>query len=384
MTDVQKCFISLIRNVVIGTDLTDDFELCDLVELYKLSKKQDMAHIIAYGLKENSLIDLNSDLWKKYYNKQYLMAQFRVMNLDNECKKVCDVLEDAGIDHIPLKGAVIRPLYPEPWMRTSCDIDILVHEEDIRKAEAVLVEKLDCDVKSDGYLYGHDDQIKTTNGFVIELHFILSESKDAALPCLNDVWDYTILNNDKSHQYKMNNEMLYIYHIYHASKHFRYGGCGVKTILDTRIINHKLGLTTSNCGDLIAESGLLKFAQAMEAISEKWFSGVENDDYIELEDYIFSGGVYGGENHVSAKQTKADSKSFKYTFQRAFPSYDFMCERYCQLRGKPLLLPYYWFKRIATAFGKKDGKRTKAEIKTAWLEKEKSKQIKAMFDELGL
>ena len=71
-------------------------------------------------------------------------------------------------------------------------------------------------------------------------------------------------------------------------------------------------------------------------------------------------------------------------FQRAFPPYDFMCERYCELRGKPLLLPYYWLKRIATAFGKKDGDRTKREIKTAWLEKDKSKEIKAMFEELGL
>ena len=384
MTDVQRCFISLIRNVVIGTDLTDDFELCDLVELYKLSKKQDMAHIIAYGLKENSLIDLNSDLWKKYYNKQYLMAQFRVMNLDNECKKVCDVLEDAGIDHIPLKGAVIRPLYPEPWMRISCDIDILVHEEDIRKAEAVLVEKLDCDVKSDGYLYGHDDQIKTTNGFVIELHFILSESKDAALPCLNDVWCNVILNSNKKSQYTLNDEMFYIYHIYHVAKHFKNGGCGVRPILDTWIINRKKGINRKKCSAMLEISKLLKFATFLESISEKWFDSQKNNDFNEIEDYIFYGGVYGESNHVSSQQIKTNGKSFKYTFQRAFPTYIFMCERYCKLRGKPLLLPYYWIKRIATAFGKKNGKRTKNELKTAWFEKEKSKQIKAMFDKLGL
>ena len=384
MTDVQNCFISLIRNVVVGAELPANFKVCDLADLYKLSKKQDMAHIIAYGLKKNTLIDLGSDLWKKYYNKQYSLAQFRVANLDHECEKVCSVLEEAGIDHLPLKGAVIRRLYPESWMRISCDIDILVHEEDIRKAETVLIEKLRCKVKSDGYLHGHDDQIRTPNGFVIELHFILSESKDKALSCLNDIWDYVSVVDGKKYQYRMNDEMFYLYHIYHASKHFRYGGCGVKTVLDTWVINHKLGLNSANCGDLIEQSGLLKFAKMIESISEKWFSGIDNDDYIDLEEYIFSGGVYGSGNHVSAKQTRADSKRLKYTFQRAFPPYSFMCERYCQLRGKPLLLPYYWFKRLVAAFGKQNSKRTKAEIKTAWLEKEKSKKIKAMFDELGL
>ncbi|MBO4954226.1 MAG: nucleotidyltransferase family protein, partial [Clostridia bacterium] len=33
------------------------------------------------------------------------------------------------IDFMPLKGAVIRQYYPEPWMRTSCDIDIHVKKD---------------------------------------------------------------------------------------------------------------------------------------------------------------------------------------------------------------------------------------------------------------
>lgn len=40
-------------------------------------------------------------------------------------------LEKAQISYIPLKGAVLRHLYPEKNLRTSCDIDLLVHEEDI-------------------------------------------------------------------------------------------------------------------------------------------------------------------------------------------------------------------------------------------------------------
>lgn len=384
MTDAQNCFIELIKNVVLDTALPEDFKVCDLLELYKLSKKQDMAHIVAYGLKKNNLIDLDSDLWIKCYKKQYSLAQFRVTNLQYEYENVCKVLEEAEIDYIPLKGAVIRPLYPEPWMRVSCDIDILVQKEDLRKAEQILADTLKYEVETDGYLHGHDDHIKTPNGFIIELHFTLAERITPATPYLNNVWNRVKISEGTKHQYKMDDEMFYFYHITHLAKHFRDGGCGVKSILDTYFINTKLKLDSTNCSDLIEKSNLLKFTTVIEHIVQDWFSGnfiYENEYMI---NYIFTGGVYGSTNVIAAKQTKNEGKRLKYYIQRAFPPYDFMCERYCSLRGKPLLLPYYWLKRIVTAFGKKDGKRTKHEIKTAWLEKEKSKEIKKMFDELGL
>ena len=38
-------------------------------------------------------------------------------------------IKKVQIPFLPLKGSVIRQYYPEPWMRTSCDIDILVDFE---------------------------------------------------------------------------------------------------------------------------------------------------------------------------------------------------------------------------------------------------------------
>jgi hypothetical protein len=49
--------------------------------------------------------------------------------MKHEFERICLVLEKAKIPHIPLKGSVLRKLYKEPWLRTSCDIDILVQEE---------------------------------------------------------------------------------------------------------------------------------------------------------------------------------------------------------------------------------------------------------------
>ncbi len=385
MTDVQNCFISLIRNVVIGIDLPKDFKLCDLSELYKLSKKQDMAHIIAFGLKKNKLIDVNSVLWKKYYNKQYSLSQFRVMNLEYECERVCDTFEEEKIAYVPLKGAVIRALYPEPWMRVSCDIDILVHKDQLSFVEEVLSQKLGYSKTRDGVIKEHHhDNFSTPNGFTIELHFSLSEKDTLAKSFLDKVWENTKLADNYKYRYIMNDEMLYFYHIYHAAHHFKGGGCGVKSVLDTWLILNSIKGVSQDCIDMLEAAQLTGFSNAIETIAKKWFSNIPSEKYSDVEDYILNGGVQGGGNSVAARQSSIKGGRMKYYIQRAFPTYEFMRREYPQLKRFPILLPYYWSKRIFAALGSKKSKRTKAEIKTAWLEKEKSKKIKAMFDELGL
>ena len=80
---------------------------------------------------------------------------------------------------MPLKGVVIRELYPEPWMRTSCDTDILVHRKDLKKAENVLINELEF-VKQDESVY--DVTLRSINGVTVELHYDLIEenpSKDS-------------------------------------------------------------------------------------------------------------------------------------------------------------------------------------------------------------
>ena len=384
MTDVQKCFIAIIKDVVIGGGLPEDFEICDLKELYRLAEIQDMAHIIAYGLKKHNLIDLDTELWKQCYNKQYSLAQYRVANLEYEYERVCKVLEEAEIDYLPLKGAVIRPLYPEPWMRVSCDIDILVHEEDLQKAENVLINKLGYTLEHKDSKYGHHDHIKSQNGFIIEMHFSLTDRNVKARVFSDDVWNRVELFNGTRHQYVMNNSMFYLFHILHAAIHFKEGGCGIKAVLDTFFINHKLDINSNNCKEILEKSDLHKFALILECISEKWFSDSYTDRYDTVEEYILSGGVYGSENHYAAWQAETNGKSLSYYVKRTFPKYEFMRQRYSELDNKPFLLPYFWIKRIYSALSEKDKNRTEHEIKTVWLEKEKSKKIKMLFDELDL
>ena len=134
-------------------DLSDD----ELKALYKLSKSHDLAPLVGNALIKNNLLDeenpngdenhdgdktqgaenhsgvIRSEI-KQKFEKQILTAIYRYENINSELETLKTAFEEEKIPFIPLKGSVIRQYYPEPWLRTSCDIDILVHEEDIERA----------------------------------------------------------------------------------------------------------------------------------------------------------------------------------------------------------------------------------------------------------
>ena len=62
-------------------------------------------------------------------------------------KELKEALEKAEIPFLPLKGSVIRKYYPEPWMRTSCDIDLLIHKEEADNVVNLFTEKFGGEIK---------------------------------------------------------------------------------------------------------------------------------------------------------------------------------------------------------------------------------------------
>ena len=93
-------------------------------ETERLAKLHDVAPFI---------YDLEQD------RNKLLPIMARMIRLNHAAETMQAILEEACIDHIPMKGAVIRALYPQMWMRTSCDVDILIHEEDLDRATKAFV-----------------------------------------------------------------------------------------------------------------------------------------------------------------------------------------------------------------------------------------------------
>ena len=185
----------------------------NLKPLFLLSKKHDIAHLIGYALLKNNLINKQTDaeVYAKF-NQEQVLAVFRYERINYTLNELCDALENAQIEFIPLKGSVIRDYYPEPWMRTSCDIDILIHESDLEKAVEVLTNNY-------GYIEkgkdSHDVSLFSPNNTHLELHYTLIEEDEvnSSAEVLKNVWKYAESKEGLKYHKILKDEYFYFYHI---------------------------------------------------------------------------------------------------------------------------------------------------------------------------
>ena len=91
-------------------------------------------------------------------------------------------------------------------MRTSCDIDILVHEKDLRSAISCLVENLKYTEHEQN---SHDVSLFSSSGVHLELHYDLVEEgwANSSNAILQKVWDYVSPKNDYQYWCEMSDEM---------------------------------------------------------------------------------------------------------------------------------------------------------------------------------
>ena len=136
----EGVLIELIANVICDKP-TSFVELSDktLKEVYTFAKHHDLSHFIGAALVKKG-IKVSKTAFQYYQNDMFVTV-VRMQKISYEYDRVCEALEKAKIQFIPLKGAVIKNYYPEFWMRTSCDIDILVRQEQVKDIVKLLTEK---------------------------------------------------------------------------------------------------------------------------------------------------------------------------------------------------------------------------------------------------
>ena len=154
----------------------------DCGALFALGKQQAILPVILQGLQKQGV----PKEWLEEQKQAKSLCLYQYVLLDDALKKTGETLDRAGIDWLPLKGAVIRNLYPEPWLRTSTDVDVLVHQEDLERAIRALEAETDFRAGDRDY---HDVAMNSPN-VLLELHFSLLENSARLDPVLERVWDH--------------------------------------------------------------------------------------------------------------------------------------------------------------------------------------------------
>lgn len=341
---IQMLF-ALLRSAIRGTKLTDsereNYSEDMLQDLLKLSAKHDVIHLLALGLKQNGLISEDNAEIEEYI----LKAVCRYEQLRYEYDILSDALEKAQIPFLPLKGSVLRQYYPELWMRTSCDIDVLVHQNDLETAIAYLSKNHNYVEKERAT---HDVSLFTQIGVHVELHFDLVEEGRAksAIDVLKHVWENVSVHKGYKYWYDMTDEYFYFYHIAHMAKHFETGGCGIRPFIDLWILDHMDDVDIVTRDALLSQGSLLKFTTVARELSEVWFGGKEADELtLQMQEFILHGGVYGSIDNRVAIQQKKQGGRFGYVLSRVFVPYAKLKRYYPVLEKHPWLMPIMQIRR---------------------------------------
>ncbi len=384
--DVENILFLIVKSVLCNSHMEEKDKIRvtenSLAEVVKLAQKHDVAPIVALGILNNGFVD---EKIKERFQQIAFSAAYRYEKLNYELIKICEALEKAGIPFIPLKGSVLRDYYPEPWLRTSCDIDVLVSAKNLDKAVAFLVDNLNY---TKGKRGSHDVSLFSPRGICLELHFILVEKMcaNAAETILKDIWDFVKCKNGYKYWYEMPDDMFYFYHIAHMAKHIKVGGCGIRPFIDLFILDNMENVDVKKRDVLLAEGGLLKFANTARQLSRTWIDEEDlNPVTQKLEEYIMNGGVFGSlENSVKVQRVKKGGK-FRFFMSRAIIPKEKLEKIYPILKKHRWLLPIMHIVRWGKISIRGISNRTKEELKNNWgISSEQAKEMKIFLEEIGL
>lgn len=379
---LKECLRWVINNTQPSFDIKNSLSEDCLKNLYKLSKAHDVAHLVGYFLQKNQLIDSKTEI-SKIFKKELNIAIYRYSQIEYELVQIREKLAESRIPFILLKGSTIRQYYPEPWMRTSCDIDVLVKRNDHKKTMKFLEDKL-------GYKFvvrgSHDVTMETQSGLSVELHYQLIEEDRCPdmVKILNDVWSHATIKEGGNCEFVLDDKMFYFYHMAHMAKHVLNGGTGLRSFIDTYLLNTKANVSADN-NELLEKGKLKKFALESQRLASVWFGDLQADEVTNLfENYVLSGGVLGTiQNGAVIGQSKKGGK-IKYLLARLFPPYSSLKEKYPVLKKHWYLTPIFYLVRWFEMMFSGRFNRAVTEVKAMNADKEKLEKAQKLLKDLGL
>ncbi len=360
--NLQNILTSILASELNETELDDSVieQLTpDMIRsLYRLFKMHDLTYVFGAVLYKYGL--LADDKMADEFHEESVLSFYRCESLKYEFERICKAFEDADIPYIPLKGAIMRSYYPDECMRMSCDIDILIRDEDAKQAINVLTLK--------DYVKGrrnyHDVSMFSSSDMHLELHFHILENMENIDKVLIRAWDYAVTTDTSKCSFT---DGFFVFHMFaHAFYHFMSGGFGLRTLMDIWVMKAKMGLEYQCAENLLKEADIYKFSVEISRLADICFSGGEADSFSDdLLLFILNGGSYGSmQNRVIISQTKDHTSLFVYVLKRLFPTYKTMSAYYPVLKKLAVLLPVYWIKRIIDMLIKGRALRKMNEIKT--------------------
>lgn len=344
--------------------------------LWNLASLHDLAHLVSVAFSSLGCQSKFGEYLDKFTSAQ-VKAVFRHVKIVKELGDMASAFEREGVDFIFLKGSKMRFFYPEPWMRTSSDIDLLVRGGFEDKAKEVLL-KLNYKYLGE---WRYERRYDTPSGVHIEVHTDLSEGEGVVDQKLKEVWNTAVVEDGYKHKYVMSDEFFRFYHVVHMAKHFSDGGCGVRPFIDLFVLKDRG--ENDDFYKMLEEVNLVKFYAGVKSLCDSWFGDGDCTETDKMEEFVIRGGLFG--TYENAVDVKGKKGKFRYLLGRAFPPFVNMKEMYPTLKKHKWLLPIFYVARWFKVLVKLIAGKARDELKAINnMDEKRVEDTQKLFDSLGL
>ena len=192
--------------------------------------------------------------------------------------KIEDVMRDADVKCLLLKGLSLAEYYPRPESRKFLDVDLYAPGAEVM-VDAALAAK-GCEVNTDFYRHSHT----TIGGILVENHHCLLDVRgrkrlavlDADLKAM--AMQY-LASFDSPGLYYPDTRFSLLFNLHHAMSHFIYEGISFKFLVDwIYFLRQEKELLKSDCiANDFTRHGLLKFAAVMSEVSVRYLGLASTD-----------------------------------------------------------------------------------------------------------
>jgi hypothetical protein len=231
---VTDDLLVLLKSAILKTEATGLSNQLEWVSIYKSACLNNIAMVIYSSICKLPVhIQPDAKLVDEWRNCA-IQAGIHQMKQNIETQKLLNGLAELFIKPIIFKGAALAILYPEPLMRVSGDVDMLVKEEDRSTLIDYLINN-SFDLVEEQW-NGDVLEYCSKRGLKVEFHFSLWEGyhgKRINLLESMHIIDHTIRVKWMEGELEtLDYEAHLIYQIYHLVKHFSLEGIGLRYLAD--------------------------------------------------------------------------------------------------------------------------------------------------------
>lgn len=347
MKDNILFMLKLIAATVTDTELPEANANVSWELLYNICQMHSITNIISYPVAEGRY-DVKPDI-REIFTKKLFERVYVNEKQNAEIQKLIFAFEENNISYMPLKGMILKEMYPSGDMRAMADADILIKCCEYDKIKEVM------DYLGYSFTVESDHEYNfTKKPFMhIELHKRLIPSYNEDMYAyFGDGWKLAKKCQNSKCRYELSPEDNLIYILAHFAKHYRDGGIGIKHVIDIWLYCKNNIIDEEYLKDKLRELNIYNFYENIKKLITAWFENGELDDITEqMTLFIINSGNFGTiENSMSATAIRESSGSenaakFKY-LKFIFPRPDKMRKIFPILEKAPFLLPVMWVWRV--------------------------------------